>query len=233
MGRRVLVADDDRKTVEIVKLYLERDGYNVITAHDGGRALIMAREQHPDLVVLDIMMPELDGLDVCRLLRAESSVPIILLTARTTEGDRIFGLDLGADDYVAKPFSPGELAARVRAIFRRVAEQEAEEGPQQLELGGLTVDFRRHEAVMEGKPVLLTPTEFRLLKVLAGDAGRAFSRAQLVDRVLGDGYEGFERTIDVHVLNLRRKIEPDPTRPTYLLTVYGVGYKLGGDIHVS
>lgn len=179
------------------------------------------------------MMPELDGLDVCRLLRAESSVPIILLTARTTEGDRIFGLDLGADDYVAKPFSPGELAARVRAIFRRVAEQEAEEGPQQLELGALRVDFRRHDAVMDGKPVPLTPTEFRLLKVLAADAGRAFSRAQLVDQVLGDGYEGFERTIDVHVLNLRRKIEPDPTRPAYLLTVYGVGYKLAGEIHVS
>ena len=233
MGRRVLVADDDRKTVDIVRLYLERDGYTVLTAYDGGRALAMAREQHPDLVVLDIMMPELDGLDVCRLLRAESNVPIILLTARTTEGDKITGLDLGADDYVAKPFSPGELAARVRALLRRVVEQEVENGPQQLRLGVLTVDFRRHEATAEGTPAALTPTEFRLLKVLAEDVGRAFSRAQLVDRVLGDGYEGFERTIDVHVLNLRRKIEPDPTHPTFLVTVYGVGYKLAGDVHVS
>ncbi len=233
MGRRVLVADDDTKTVDIVRLYLERDGYSVITAHDGGRALAMAREQHPDLVVLDIMMPELDGLDVCRLLRAESSVPIILLTARTTESDKITGLDLGADDYVAKPFGPGELAARVRALLRRVAEQEEEKGPRLLQLGALTVDFRRHEATEHGSPVPLTPTEFRLLKVLAEDAGRAFSRAQLVDRVLGDGYEGFERTIDVHILNLRRKIEPDPSRPTFVVTVYGFGYKLAGDVHVS
>ena len=233
MGRRVLVADDDRKTVDLVKIYLERDGYTVITAYDGKRALAIAREQRPDLVVLDIMMPELDGLDVCRLLRAESNVPIILLTARTTEGDRIAGLDLGADDYVPKPFSPGELAARVRAILRRVAEQEAEEGPHLLELGALRVDFRRHEAVMEGKEVPLTPTEFRLLKVLAADPGRAFSRAQLVDRVLGAGYEGYERTIDVHMLNLRRKVEPDASRPIFLLTVYGVGYKLGEGTHVS
>lgn len=233
MGKRVLVADDDKKTVALVKLYLERDGYSVLTAHDGKQALAMARELRPDLVVLDIMMPELDGLDVCRLLRAESNVPIIMLTARTTEGDRITGLDLGADDYVSKPFSPGELAARARAILRRVAEQEAEEGPHVLELGSLKVDFRRHEAALDGGPVSLTPTEFKLLKVLAADPGRAFSRAQLVDRVLGAGYEGYERTIDVHMLNLRRKIEPDASHPTYLLTVYGVGYKLGEGIHVS
>lgn len=231
MGRRVLVADDDRKTVELVKLYLERDGYQVVTAYDGRRALGTAREQRPDLVVLDLMMPEMDGLDVCRLLRAESKVPIIMLTARTTEGDRIAGLDLGADDYVIKPFSPGELVARVRAVLRRVAEQEAEQGPQQLRLGSLVVDFRRHEATRGEEPIPLTPTEFRLLKVLATEHGRAFSRAQLVDQVLGSGYEGFERTIDVHVMNLRKKIEPDPSRPKYLLTVYGVGYKLDEGRH--
>jgi DNA-binding response OmpR family regulator len=146
MGRRILVADDDKKTVQLVKLYLERDGYQVITAHDGRQALDAARELHPDLVILDLMMPEIDGLDVCRLLRSESKVPIIMLTARTTESDRIEGLDLGADDYVTKPFSPRELVARVRAVLRRVAEEEAEQGPQQLQLGSLLVDFRRHEA---------------------------------------------------------------------------------------
>ena len=243
MAKRLLVADDDRKTVELVKLYLQRDGYQVITAYDGRSALDAAREQRPDLVVLDLMMPELDGLDVCRLLRAElppehrrpsraeSKVPIIMLTARTTEADRIAGLDLGADDYVTKPFSPRELAARVRAVLRRVAEQEAEQGPQQLRLGRLVVDFRRHEAKVGAEPVALTPTEFKLLKVLATEPGRAFTRAQLVDQVLSGGYEGFERTIDVHVMNLRRKIEPDPSRPRYLLTVYGVGYKLDEGPH--
>lgn len=233
MGRRLLVADDDRKTVELVKLYLERDGYQVVTAHDGRTALELARGQHPDLVVLDLMMPELDGLDVCRLLRLESKVPIIMLTARTTEGDRITGLDLGADDYVTKPFSPRELVARVRAVLRRIAEQEAEEGPQQVQIGSVLVDFRKHEAKADEEPIQLTPTEFKLLKVLAEEPGRAYSRAQLVDRVLGNGYEGFERTIDVHVMNLRRKIEPDPTHPRYLLTAYGVGYKLNENRHDS
>lgn len=231
MGRKVLVADDDRKTVELLKLYLERDGHQVITAFDGREALQAARELRPDLVVLDLMMPELDGLDVCRLLRADSKVPVIMLTARTTEGDRITGLDLGADDYVTKPFSPREVAARVRAVLRRVAEQEREQGPQQLRLGALVVDFHRHEAKLGEDTVALTPTEFKLLKVLASEPGRAFSRSKLVDDVLGSGYEGFERTIDVHVMNLRRKIEPDASHPRYLLTVYGVGYKLGEGSH--
>ncbi len=226
MIRRVLVADDDKKTVELLKLYLERDGHQVITAYNGKDALQSARELQPDLVVLDLMMPELDGLDVCRLLRADSKVPIIMLTARTTEGDKITGLDLGADDYVTKPFSPREVAARVRAVFRRIAEQESEEGPQLLVLGSLVVDFLRHEATAGDDPVALTPTEFKLLRVLASEPGRAFSRSKLVDQVLGAGYEGFERTIDVHVMNLRRKIEPDPSHPRYLSTVYGVGYKL-------
>ncbi len=226
MGKKVLVADDDGKVVDVMKLYLERDGYQVLTAGDGRTTLQAVRELHPDLVLLDLMMPELDGLDVCRLLRTESNVPIIMLTARTTENDRVLGLDLGADDYVTKPASPREVVARVRAVFRRVAEREAERGPQQLRLGELTVDFRRHEAKAGEERVPLTPTEFRLLKVLATEPGRAFSRTELVDQVLGSGYEGFERTIDAHVKNLRRKIESDPSQPRCLLTVFGVGYRL-------
>lgn len=229
----ILVVDDEKNIVHLARLYLTAEGYRVETAYNGREALAKAKATSPDLVVLDLMMPELNGLDVCRLLRAESKVPIIMLTARTTEDDRIAGLDLGADDYVVKPFSPGELVARVRAVLRRVAEQEAEQGPQQLRLGSLLVDFRRHEAKDENGPVQLTPTEFRLLKVLATEPGRAYSRAQLVSLVLGDGYEGFERTIDVHLMNLRKKVEPSPSQPTYLLTVYGVGYKLGEVAHDS
>ncbi len=226
MAKRILVADDDPKVVEVMELYLRRDGYQVLTAGDGRRTLEAVRELHPDLVVLDLMMPDLDGLDVCRVLRTESSVPIIMLTARSTEDDRILGLDLGADDYVTKPASPREVVARVRAVLRRVAEQEVDRGPLQLCLGDLLVDVRRHEAKSGDERVPLTPTEFKLLRVLAAEPGRAFSRSELVDQVLGTGYEGFERTIDAHVKNLRRKVESDPAHPRYLLTVFGVGYRL-------
>ena len=226
MGKKVLVADDDSKILDVMKLYLERDGYQVLTAGDGRRTLETVREMHPDLVVLDLMMPDLDGLDVCRVLRTESNVPIIMLTARTTENDRVHGFDLGADDYVTKPASPREVVARVRAVLRRAAEKEAEDGPQQIRLGSLMVDFRRHEARAGDDLVPLTPTEFKLLRALSTEPGRAFSRSELVERVLGSGYEGFERTIDAHVKNLRRKIEPDLSHPRYLLTVFGVGYRL-------
>ena len=226
MGKKVLVADDDSKILGVMKLYLERDGYQVLTAGDGKRTLETVREMHPDLVVLDLMMPDLDGLDVCRVLRTESNVPIIMLTARTTENDRVHGFDLGADDYVTKPASPREVVARVRAVLRRAAEKEAEDGPQQIRLGSLMVDFRRHEARAGDDLVPLTPTEFKLLRALSTEPGRAFSRSELVERVLGSGYEGFERTIDAHVKNLRRKIEPDLSHPRYLLTVFGVGYRL-------
>src|SRR5512147_2661991 len=164
-NKRVLVVDDDAKTVELVKLYLNRDGYQVATAYDGNEALRLARETHPDLIVLDIMLPGVDGLEVCRKLRAESAVPIILLTAKTTEQDRIIGLDLGADDYVTKPFSPRELAARVRAVFRRTADDAESMGPQELKFGHLSVNFMRHEAYADEKPLKLTPVEFKLLGV--------------------------------------------------------------------
>jgi two-component system alkaline phosphatase synthesis response regulator PhoP len=222
-GKRVLVVDDDVKTVELVKLYLNRDGYRVLTAYDGEEALRLARESHPDLIVLDLMLPGIDGLEICRILRAESDVPIIMLTAMTTDQDRLTGLDLGADDYVTKPFSPRELAARVRAVLRRLP---GERGPEKIEHGELTLNFVKHEAYLADKPLNLTPVEFKLLGVLAKEPGRVFSRAQIIDKAFGYDFDGFDRTIDVHILKLRRKIEPDPHHPRYIKTVYGAGYKL-------
>ncbi len=223
MNRTILVVDDDHKIVDLVTLYLKRDGYNVLTAHDGQEALDTARRKRPDLIVLDLLLPELDGADVCRLLRAESNVPIIMLTARSTDEDKLRGLDLGADDYVTKPFNPRELMARIRAVLRRVHPQE--EPTSDMHFGDLTISLLRHEVLLRGQPVSLTPTEFRLLETLAREPGRAFSRAELLDRVFGYDYVGVERTIDVHVMNLRRKIEPEPGRPRYIGTVPGLGYR--------
>jgi len=222
-GKKILVVDDDVKTVELVRLYLNRDGYRVITAYDGVEALRLARESHPDLIVLDLMLPGVDGLEICRTLRTESEVPIIMLTAMTTDQDRLTGLELGADDYVTKPFSPRELAARVRAVLRRLP---GERGPEKIEHGELTLNFLKYEAFLEGKPLNLTPVEFKLLGVLAKEPGRVFSRAQIIEKAFGYDFDSFDRTIDVHILNLRRKIEPDPRHPKYIKTVYGTGYKL-------
>ncbi len=222
-GKKVLVVDDDVKTVELVKLYLNRDGYRVITAYNGKDALALARESQPDLIVLDLMLPGMSGLDVCRTLRKESDVPIIMLTALTTHDDRLRGLDLGADDYVTKPFSPRELAARVRAVLRRLP---GERGPEKIEHGDLTVDFLKHEAFLEGRPLGLTPVEFKVLGALVREPGRVFSRAQIINKALGHDFDGFDRTIDVHILKLRRKLEPDSRHPRFIKTVYGAGYKL-------
>jgi len=222
-GKKVLVVDDDVKTVELVKLYLNRDGYRVLTAYDGNEALKLARENQPDLIVLDLMLPGINGLEICRILREESDVPIIMLTALTTDDDRLTGLDLGADDYVTKPFSPRELAARVRAVLRRLP---GERGPEKIEHGALTVNFLKHEASLEGKPLNLTPIEFKVLGALVKEPGRVFSRAQIIEKALGFDFDGFDRTIDVHILKLRRKLEPDPRHPRYIKTVYGAGYKL-------
>jgi len=222
-GKRVLVVDDDVKTVELVKLYLNRDGYRVLTAYDGNEALKLARENQPDLIVLDLMLPGISGLDICRILRQESDVPIIMLTALTTDDDRLKGLDIGADDYVTKPFSPRELAARVRAVLRRLP---GERGPDKIEHGALTVNFLKHEAFLKGKPLHLTPIEFKVLGALVKEPGRVFSRAQIIEKALGYDFDGFDRTIDVHILKLRRKLEPDPRHLRYIKTVYGAGYKL-------
>jgi two-component system, OmpR family, alkaline phosphatase synthesis response regulator PhoP len=222
-GKKVLVVDDDVKTVELVKLYLNRDGYRVITAYNGNDALQMARDTHPDLIVLDLMLPGMSGLDVCRTLRTESEVPIIMLTALTTDDDRLAGLNLGADDYVTKPFSPRELAARVRAVLRRLP---GERGPEKIEHGALTVNFLKHEAFLDDKPLNLTPIEFKVLGALVKEPGRVFSRAQIIENALGHDFDSFDRTIDVHILKLRRKLEPDPHHPRYIKTIYGAGYKL-------
>ncbi len=228
MSKRVLVADDDAKIVELVRLYLARDGYKVLTAYDGNETLRVAREGHPDLIVLDLMMPGCDGLEVCRTLRRESDIPIIMLTARTTEEDKLTGLGLGADDYVTKPFSPRELAARVRAVLRRLPDEALERGPAEITQGNVSINLLTREAVADGRSLTLTPVEFKLLTVLVREPERVFSRSQLIEKAFGYDFEGFDRTIDVHILNLRRKVEPDPAHPRYIRTVYGAGYKFSG-----
>ena len=222
---KILVVDDDPKTVSLVKLYLENDGHKVLCAYDGVEALRLAREERPHLVVLDLMLPGLNGLQVCRTLRAESDVPLIMLTAKTTEGDKLTGLELGADDYVTKPFSPRELAARIKAVLRRTASESLERGPAQVTQGDIEIDFQRYTVTVAGQPVDLTPTEFRLLGTLVREAGQVLSREQLIEKVLGFDFDGFDRTIDVHILNLRRKLGDDPSHPRYIKTVYGAGYK--------
>ena len=232
MSRKILVVDDDRKTVDLLRLYLEKDGYQVLAAHDGRQALELTRQRRPDLIVLDLMLPNVDGLDVCRILRAESATPIIMLTARTTEDDKLLGLDLGADDYITKPFSPREVVARVRVVLRRVG-AEREQEPASIHFRQLAVDFVGHAARLRGEPLRLTPKEFKLLETLIKQPGRAWSRLDLLEQVFGFDYEGLERTVDVHVMNLRRKIEHDPARPEYIQTVYGVGYKFAEDDDVA
>jgi DNA-binding response OmpR family regulator len=224
----VLVVDDDRKTVDLVRLYLERAGYSVRVAYDGRQALQLAHNQRPDLVVLDLMLPQLDGLDVCHALLEEiGPLPVIMLTARTTEADKLAGLETGADDYVTKPFSPRELVARVKAVLRR-STGDARTATR-ASFGRLVVDFERHEARVGESSLRLTSREFRLLETLAREPDRPFSRQSLADRAFGLDYEGLERTVDAHVANLRRKIEPYPGRPIYVLTVPGVGYKLASE----
>ncbi|MGW3363887.1 response regulator transcription factor [Streptosporangium canum] len=220
----VLVAEDDVKQAELVRRYLEREGHSVLVVHDGRAAIDEARGREPDLVVLDVMMPKADGLDVCRVIRAESDVPVLMLTARATEDDLLLGLDLGADDYVTKPYSPRELMARVRTLLRRA--RRSGDPEETLKVGDLLVDPARHLVSVAGGPVDCTPAEFRILETLAAQPERVFTRAQLLEEV--HGFDRFitRRTVDVHMLNLRKKIEPDPRRPTRILTVYGVGYKL-------
>jgi DNA-binding response OmpR family regulator len=227
MASTVLIVEDDPITTDFVQRYLRRDGHRVLTAADGEEGLRIARERKPDLVVLDLMLPKLGGIEVCRALRAESDVAVIMLTARVEEEDRLTGLDVGADDYMTKPFSPRELAARVRAVLRRASRLEDDNGPQLIESDGLTVDVRKHIAEIDDRRIKLTPTELRILRVLMAEPGRIFSREHIISRVFGDDFEGFDRTVDTHISNLRRKLEGKAEHPKYVQTVYGAGYRFG------
>ena len=224
---RILVVDDEVKIVRVVKAYLEKDGFQVLEAYDGRQALEAARKERPDLVVLDLMLPEVSGWDVCRILRQESGVPVLMLTARDEDTDKIVGLELGADDYVTKPFNPKELVARVRAILRRVGRQATE--VKLLGTGELRIDVEKREVRAGGKEVRLTPSEFDLLVTLAEKPGRVWTREQLLERVMGGASEGYDRAVDSHIKNLRQKIEPDPRKPRYVLTAFGVGYKFASE----
>lgn len=220
---KVLIVDDEPKIVRLVADYLRASGFGVVTARSGDEALMRVRTESPDLVVLDLGLPGLDGLDVTRAVRRDGELPIIMLTARDDETDRIIGLELGADDYVTKPFSPRELVARVRAVLRRRAGGAA---PELVRAGDLTLDVPRMRVTRDGEAIDLTATEFALLAAMARQPGRVFTRSQLLDAIHGVAFESYERAIDAHVKNIRRKLEPEPHAPRYILTVYGVGYRL-------
>jgi len=224
----ILVVDDEPSIVEVVSLYLSREGFRVLTAGDGERALELARSESPDLIVLDIMLPYRSGLEITRELRTERQVPIILLTARSDEADRIVGLELGADDYIVKPFSPREVVARVKAVLRRSTRQSGEERPRSVTAGALTIVPNEREVRIEDRSIDLTATEFELLHFLASHPRQVFTRDQLLDRVWGTEFIADESTVTVHVRRLREKIERDPSHPEYVLTVWGVGYKFSG-----
>lgn len=221
---RILVVEDDVRTANLLRLYLQQAGYEVLLAYDGMNALDLARSKLPDLVVLDLMLPRMDGLDICRALRMETGVPIIMLTAKSTEEDILRGLDTGADDYITKPFSPREVVARVRTVLRRSG-RNGDQFKKELTFGDLVINLVRHEVTIRGELMHLTPKEFKLLETMAREPGRAFSRLELVERAFGYDYEGLERTVDAHVMNLRKKIERDHNNPSYVETVYGVGYR--------
>jgi DNA-binding response OmpR family regulator len=226
--KRILVVDDEGDIRRLVRDYLEHAGFEALVAGDGETALTLVRTRHPDLVILDLGLPGLDGLDVARSIRRASDTPVIMLTARSEESDKLVGLELGADDYVTKPFSPKELVARVRAVLRRV--EALDRGPAQtVRVGAVVLDVPRMRVEVEGRRVELTPTEFDLLATLARQPGRVFTRAQLLDAIHGVAFESYERAIDAHVKNIRHKIEVDPRAPRYVQTIFGVGYRFADD----
>jgi len=223
MPQTILVIDDEPKIVKLARDFLERAGFQVLDARNGKTGLAAARSEKPDLIVLDLMLPEMDGLDVCRALRRESDVPIIMLTARAEETDQLIGLELGADDYITKPFSPRALVARVRAVLRRVDGDLVSSGI--LRVSDLEIDLKGHKVNRNGTPIHLTRNEFILLAALARDPGQTLSRSQLLEHLHGVAYAGYDRSVDSHIKNLRRKLESDPSNPRYILTIYGIGYQ--------
>jgi len=228
MNETILVVDDEPKIVKLARDYLEKNGFQVKSAGDGVTALAMARRDKPNLIVLDLMLPGMDGLDVCRALRRESDVPIIMLTARSEESDQLIGLELGADDYITKPFSPRALVARVRAVLRRA--QGGVRQPGVIHAGDLKIDLDGHRTFLGDYPIHLTRNEFKLLAVMAQQPGQIFSRMQLLEHLHGVAYEGYDRSVDSHIKNLRRKIETDLTNPQYIQTVYGVRYRFNDEV---
>jgi DNA-binding response OmpR family regulator len=228
MSQKILVVDDELEIVKVVRAYLEQSGFRVITASDGQQALVVFRHEQPDLIVLDLNLPQLDGLEVCRAIRRDSNVPIIMLTARVEETDRLIGLEIGADDYITKPFSPREVVARVRTVLRRSTPEP--EQPSLITIGALSIDPLKHEVQLHNRTIDLTPSEFNILLIMASQPGRAFSRMELLDAAQGEAYEGYERSIDVHIKNLRQKLGDEPRDPMYILTVYGVGYKFSDKV---
>ncbi len=232
MPSKILVVDDDPQLVRLVRSYLENAGLLVETVAHGDDVLPAVRAQRPDLIVLDLMLPGKDGLEVTRLLRADpllAATPVLMLTARVDDIDRILGLELGADDYVTKPFNPREVVARVKAILRRTQTPAPAPGEAVVVIGDITLDPGGHQAALQGRPVALTPSEFAILHLLMRNPGRAFTRTQIVEQALGYEYAGLERTVDSHIKNLRRKLEPDPTHPRWIETVFGLGYRFSGD----
>ena len=224
MAKKILVVDDEAKIVKVLKAYLEQSGFQVVTAADGKVALDTFMREKPDFMILDLNLPGMDGLDVCRTVRRHSNIPILMLTARVEEADKLIGLELGADDYVVKPFSPREVVARVRTIFRR-ADGESTQS-EVIRVGDLQIDLDQHTVMVSENYIELTPTEFDILVVLARQPKRVFTRMQIMELAQGNAFEGYERTIDTHIKNIRLKLEPNPKEPTFIHTVFGVGYKL-------
>ncbi len=229
MPRKILVVDDEAQIVKVLKAYLEKAGFQVITASDGKAAWLAFQSEKPDFMILDLNLPGMDGLDICRAVRRDSNIPILMLTARVEEADRLIGLELGADDYVVKPFSPREVVARVRTIFRRAEAGPAK--PDTIQAGELVIDVEQHTVRLAGKLVNLTPTEFGILVTLARQPKRVFTRLQIMEGAQGDAFEGYERTIDAHIKNIRLKLEPNPRKPVYIQTVFGLGYKFEAGGH--
>ncbi|MGB4593054.1 MAG: response regulator transcription factor [Coriobacteriia bacterium] len=227
MGRSVLVVDDNVKIVEVLSAYLKNEGFDVRTALDGPSAVTAVAEERPDIALLDIMLPGIDGIELTKRFQREYDLPVILVTAKTEEIDRLIGLEVGADDYVSKPFSPREVVARVKAVLRRVDGQRPPGEGGVMRVGDLVVDTERREVTVEGTTADLTRTEFEIIATMAAHPGRVYSRLQLLEAVSGDAFEGYERTIDAHVKNLRKKLGDDPRHPRYVRTVFGVGYKVG------
>jgi DNA-binding response OmpR family regulator len=223
MRYKILVVDDDPKTVDLIRLALENAQFEAVGAYEGVEALTLARSASPHLIILDWMLPQISGLDLCRIVRAESPVPIIMLTAKATEDDKLLGLTLGVDDYLTKPFSLRELVARVRVVLRRT--YQVEERPATLQVRDLVIDLQAHAVWRCGQPIHLTPKEFKLLETFVRSPGRTFSRQELVERVCGSDYDGFDRSIDFHLGNLRKKIDTRPGHVPYIQTVFGIGYK--------